>query len=167
MTTELVQALKEKAVQIRKDMYVTTQKIGYAHLGGGMSMADVAVALYYDYLNFDPQNPKDPDRDRFVLSKGHCAHVLYNIFVDKGMYTKEELWSEYNQINGRFGMHPNYHYLKGFRDGGRVAWRIVAVERKTNRRLRGLRRKTKRKRRRRRLRFAGGTRRSGRRANAL
>jgi len=114
MTTELVQALKEKAVQIRKDMYVTTQKIGYAHLGGGMSMTDVAVALYYDYLNFDPQNPKDPDRDRFVLSKGHCAHVLYNIFVDKGMYTKEELWSEYNQINGRFGMHPNYHYLKGF-----------------------------------------------------
>jgi len=46
MTTELVQALKEKAVQIRKDMYVTTQKIGYAHLGGGMSMTDVAVALY-------------------------------------------------------------------------------------------------------------------------
>ena len=76
-------------------------------------MTDLVTALYYDFLNFDPKNPRDPDRDRFVLSKGHCAHVLYNIFVDKGMYTKEELWNEYNQIGGRFGMHPNYLYIPG------------------------------------------------------
>ncbi len=110
---ELIKQLEDKAVQIRKDICITTSKIGYSHLGGGMSMADVAVALYYKFLNFDSMNPEDPDRDRFILSKGHCAHVLYNIFVDKGMYTKEELWSEYNQVNGRFGMHPNYLYLKG------------------------------------------------------
>lgn len=108
-----VKELEEKVIQLRKDMYKTTQKIGYAHLGGGHSMADVAVALYYDFLKFDPENPKDPDRDRFVLSKGHCGHVLYNIFVDKGMYTKEELWSEYNKPGGRFGMHPNCHYIEG------------------------------------------------------
>jgi transketolase len=108
-----VEALREKAKQIRKDMCVTTSKIGYSHMGGGMSMVDLAVALYYDYLNFDPEKTDDPERDRFILSKGHCSHVLYNIFVDKGMYTKEELWSEYNQVNGRFGMHPNMHYLRG------------------------------------------------------
>jgi transketolase len=108
-----VKELEEKVIQLRKDMYRTTSKIGYSHLGGGNSMADVAVALYYDFLNFDPKNPNAPDRDRFVLSKGHCGHVLYNIFVDKGMYTKEELWSEYNQPGGRFGMHPNYHYIDG------------------------------------------------------
>ena len=113
VSPERVKELRHKANQIRRDICVTTSKIGYSHLGGGMSMTDLVTALYYDFLNFDPKNPRDPDRDRFVLSKGHCAHVLYNIFVDKGMYTKEELWNEYNQIGGRFGMHPNYLYIPG------------------------------------------------------
>ena len=82
-------------------------------MGGGFSMVEMAVALYYDFLNWSPEKVDDPDRDRFILSKGHCGHVLYNILVDKGLYTKEELWSEYNQVGGRFGMHPNFHYLKG------------------------------------------------------
>lgn len=110
---ERVKRLRLKANQIRRDICVTTSKIGYAHVGGGMSMTDMITALYYDFLNFDPKDPRNPDRDRFVLSKGHCAHVLYNVLVDKGLYTKEELWNEYNQINGRFGMHPNYLYLEG------------------------------------------------------
>ena len=110
---ERVQRLEQKVIQIQKDMCVTTAKIGYSHLGGGMSMVDVVVALYYDLLRFDPKNTEDPDRDRFILSKGHCGHCLYNIFVDLSMYTKEELWSEYNQVGGRFGMHPSHHYLKG------------------------------------------------------
>ncbi len=113
MCSERVKALKEKAVQIRKDMYVTTNKIGYSHLGGGNSMLDVAVALYYDYMNWSPDRLDDPDRDRFVLSKGHCGHVLYNIMVDKGLHTKEALWNGYNKIDGLFGMHPNMHYVKG------------------------------------------------------
>lgn len=113
VSPERVKELRRKANQIRRDICVTTSKIGYSHLGGGMSMTDLVTALYYDFLNFDPKNPRNPDRDRFVLSKGHCAHVLYNIFVDKGMYTKEELWNEYNQIGGRFGMHPNYLYIPG------------------------------------------------------
>ncbi len=113
ISAERVKRLEDKVIQIQKDICVTTSKIGYSHLGGGMSMTDMAVALYYDFLNFDPTNPEKPDRDRFILSKGHCSHCLYNIFVDLGMYTKEELWNEYNQVGGRFGMHPNCHYLKG------------------------------------------------------
>ncbi len=111
--TELVKKLRLKANQIRHDICVTNTKIGYAHMGGGLSMTDMVTALYYHALHFDPLDPNNPDRDRFVLSKGHCAHVLYNIFVDLGLYTKEELWAEYNQIQGRFGMHPNYLYLDG------------------------------------------------------
>ena len=110
---ERLQRLEEKAEQIRKDICVTTSHIGYSHMGGGMSMVEVAVALYYDFLNWSPEQLEDPDRDRFILSKGHCGHVLFNIFVDKGMYQKEDLWNEYNQVGGRFGMHPNYHYVKG------------------------------------------------------
>ena len=113
ISNELIIRLEDKAIQIRKDICVTTSKIGYSHLGGSMSMTDIAVALYYDFLNFDPKDPKNPGRDRFVLSKGHSAMCLYNIFVDLGMYTKEELWSEYNQVGGRFGMHPNCRYLNG------------------------------------------------------
>ena len=93
---ERIKRLRLKANQIRKDICVTTTKIGYSHLGGGMSMTDIVTALYYDFLNFDPEDPRSPDRDRFILSKGHCSHVLYNVLVDKGLYTKEELWSEYN-----------------------------------------------------------------------
>jgi len=110
---ELVKKLEEKVVQLRKDMYVTTNKIGYSHLGGGNSMLDMTVALYYDFLNWSPEMIDDPDRDRFVLSKGHCGHVLYNILVDKGVYTKEQLWTGYNQVNSIFGMHPNFHYVRG------------------------------------------------------
>lgn len=113
MQNEKIEVLKKKAVQIRKDMYVTTQKIGYSHLGGGNSMLDVAVALYYDFLNWSPEMVNDPDRDRFVLSKGHCGHVIYNILVDKGMYTKEQLWNGYNKPGSIFGMHPNFRYIKG------------------------------------------------------
>lgn len=110
---KLVKELRLKANQIRHDICVTNTKIGYAHMGGGLSMTDMVTGLYYHFLNFDPKNPNDPDRDRFILSKGHCSHVLYNVFIDLGMYTKEEVWTEYNQIHGRFGMHPNYLYLDG------------------------------------------------------
>jgi len=110
---KLIEWLEAKALQIRKDICITTSKIGYSHIGGGLSMTDMVVALYYHFLNFDPKNPKDPDRDRFVLSKGHCAHVLYNVFVDLGMYKKEDLYNEYNKIGGRFGMHPNRLYVNG------------------------------------------------------
>ena len=101
---ERLARLEAKAEQLRKDIVVTTEHIGYSHRGGGFSMVEMAVALYYDFLNWSPEQVDDPDRDRFILSKGHCGHVLYNILVDKGLYTKEELWSEYNQVGGRFGM---------------------------------------------------------------
>ncbi len=110
---ERIKKLKLKAIQLRKDICITTSKIGYSHVGGGMSMTDIVTALYYDKMNFDPKKPRNPDRDRFILSKGHCGHVLYNVFVDKGMYEKDELWNKYNKVGGRFGMHPNYLYLEG------------------------------------------------------
>ena len=110
---ELIDQLEEKAIQIRKDICYTTAQIGYSHIGGSMSMTDIAVALYYKFLRFDPKNPHWEDRDRLVLSKAHCAMCLYNIFVDLGMYPKEELHSGYNQIDSRFGMHPSRKLIPG------------------------------------------------------
>jgi transketolase len=78
-----------------------------------MSMTDIAVALYYHFLRYNPEEPKWEDRDRLVLSKAHCAMCLYNIFVDLGMYPKEELHSGYNKVGSRFGMHPNRKTVSG------------------------------------------------------
>jgi transketolase len=112
-STELIKSLEEKAIKIRKDICYTTAKIGYSHIGGTMSMTDIAVALYYHFLKFNPKDPKWEDRDRLVLSKAHCAMCLYNIFVDLGMYPKEELHSSYNRVGSRFGMHPNRKTVDG------------------------------------------------------
>jgi len=110
---ERLKRLEAQAEKLRKDIVETTEHIGYSHMGGGFSMAEMAVALYYDFMNWSPEQIDDPMRDRFILSKGHCGHVLYNIFVDKGLYTKEELWTGYNKVGSKFGMHPNMHYIKG------------------------------------------------------
>lgn len=114
MGKEVVQRLTDKATKIRKDLVVYCNKVGFSHMGGPLSMCDVAVALYYQYMRFDPKNYKAPDRDRFILSKGHCACLLYNIFTDMGLFTKEQLYGEYNRPDGRFGQHPNRMYLPMF-----------------------------------------------------
>ena len=82
------------------------------HLGGELSLTDVAVALYYKYLNYDPENPKWPDRDRLVLSKGHCSETLYTIFADLGMFTMDYMVEHFETLNtARFGMHSNRKYV--------------------------------------------------------
>ena len=110
---EIIPTLEEKAIQIRKDICYATAAAGHCHIGGTMSMTDVAVALYYHILKFDPKEPKWEDRDRLILSKAHCTMCLYNIFVDLGMYSKEELHKGYNQMGSPFGMHPNRKMVDG------------------------------------------------------
>jgi len=112
--TQLVSKLEEKALQIRKELVVYCNKIGNSHLGGPLSMTDVTVALFYHFMRYDPNNYSWPERDRFILGKGHCACLLYNIFTDMGMFSKEELYGEYNKLDGRFGQHPNRKYLPMF-----------------------------------------------------
>ena len=111
---DLVARLEEKAIDISKQLCDMTYHIGHAHVGGSLSMCDFTVALYYHYLNFDPKDLKNPDRDRLILSKGHNGCLIYNIFADLGMYTKEFLYNGYNKIEGKFGQHPNRLYIPGF-----------------------------------------------------
>ncbi len=63
---------------------------GSGHPGGSFSMAELLCALYYNRINVSPQNPKDPDRDIFILSKGHCAPGLYAVLGDLGFFPKTE-----------------------------------------------------------------------------
>lgn len=82
--------LKEKARLLRVETLKMTFGAGSGHPGGSFSMAEFLVALYYNKMNVSPQNPKDPDRDIFILSKGHCAPGLYAVLGDLGFFPKEE-----------------------------------------------------------------------------
>ena len=78
---------------------------GSGHPGGSLSAADVLTVLYYHRMKHDPSRPDWPDRDRFILSKGHCTPILYSILADKGYFPKEEL-KTYRKA-GRLTGHPN------------------------------------------------------------
>ena len=104
----LVKELEEKCLKIRKDLLNFIYRIGMGHLGGELSCVEVAVALYYKYLNYDPKNPKWEERDRFVLSKGHCSETLYTIYQDLGMYTMDYMVEHFESLDTyKFGMHSN------------------------------------------------------------
>ena len=97
--------LKEKARKIRIDSLKLTHQAGSGHPGGSLSAADIMTVLFYHHMKYDPKNPGLEDRDRFILSKGHCTPVLYSIFADVGYFPESELAS-YRKL-GRLTGHPN------------------------------------------------------------
>ena len=99
--------LEKKACDIRADVVTLIHKAGCGHIGGDMSEIEALVALYYKHLNCSPENAADPDRDRFVLSKGHSVETLYCILADRGYFDKAELMDTYSAYGSRFIGHPN------------------------------------------------------------
>jgi len=85
--------LKEKAREIRFDVVKMIGEAGSGHPGGSLSAADIMAALYFKIMRHQPQNPKWEDRDRFILSKGHAAPVLYAALAESGYFDRETLWS--------------------------------------------------------------------------
>lgn len=98
--------LSQEAAYIRKKILELTRVAGGGHLGGGLSMVDVTVALYHHVMNIDPKNPDWADRDRFILSKGHGAIALDPILARVGFFPEEDL-NTFNQLDSPFGMHTN------------------------------------------------------------
>lgn len=83
--------LEKKANEIRRMTIEMIGRLGTGHIGGALSLCEVLSVLYFDVLNVDPQNPKMPERDRFVLSKGHGGPALYAALALKGYLPREEL----------------------------------------------------------------------------
>ena len=83
--------LSRIANDIRIDVIEEVYNAGCGHPGGSLSMADVMTYLYFEEMNVDPKNPKADGRDRFVLSKGHTAPVLYAALAERGFFPKEDL----------------------------------------------------------------------------
>ena len=81
-----------------------------SHLNGALSCVDLLIALYYGWLNVSPDDPKRPDRDRFIFSKGHACTALYAVLADRGFISKEWL-SHYAQNDSPLPSHPCIHAL--------------------------------------------------------
>ncbi len=86
-----LQELKRTACEVRKNIITSTHAAGSGHPGGSLSSADIVTYLYFEEMNIDPKNPDWDKRDRFVLSKGHCAPVLYGALAERGYFPKELL----------------------------------------------------------------------------
>ncbi len=101
-----VKQLELKAKQLRKDVLEVVYESKAGHIGGSLSSLDILTTLYYGVLNVNPNEPKDPDRDRFILSKGHIAESLYCVLADKGYFSKDKL-KTYSKFQSTLIGHPN------------------------------------------------------------
>lgn len=104
--------LREISKHIRKDIVTMLTESGSGHPGGSLSAADILTVLYFKEMNIDPENPHNPDRDRFVLSKGHAAPVLYSALAERGFFNKEELIG-LRKLGSMLQGHPNMNYVPG------------------------------------------------------
>ena len=77
--------------QVRRDIINMIANAGSGHPGGSLSMVELMTSVFYNHMRIDPQNPKDPNRDRFVLSKGHASPAIYAALALKGYFDEEEL----------------------------------------------------------------------------
>ncbi|PAB61030.1 transketolase [Anaeromicrobium sediminis] len=101
-----IQYLENKSLQLRNDLIDYGYEVGKSHMGGTLSSIDMLSVLYYGIMKHSPENPNWKYRDRFILSKGHCALGLYVILADLGYFSKKHLL-EYKKINGILQGHPD------------------------------------------------------------
>ncbi len=104
--------LKEIATDVRKHIVTMTTAAGSGHPGGSMSATDILVCLYFNVMHHDPGNPDWPDRDRFVLSKGHAAPGLYSVLAECG-YFSPELLPSLRKLGSPLQGHPDMKRLPG------------------------------------------------------
>ena len=98
--------MQKKAIEIRKDIVSLIHHAKCGHIGGDLSVTDILVDLYYKQMNISPENTKDENRDRFILSKGHSVEALYCVLADLGFFPKEDLQT-YSQYGSKYIGHPN------------------------------------------------------------
>ena len=109
---EKIATLQTTALRLRLDLLemIGVGKVG--HLGGSSSLAEIVAALYFHKMRFDPRNPRDPDRDRFLLSKGHAVLIQYAALVELGVIPREEL-RRVKTLGGILQGHPDMERTPG------------------------------------------------------
>ena len=109
---EDIKELEEKAKQVRRGIIEAVYSNQSGHPGGSLSVADIMTVLYFNEMNINPENPNWEDRDRLVLSKGHCAPALYSCLANRGYFDVEEL-KTFRNINSRLQGHPDKNKVPG------------------------------------------------------
>lgn len=112
MNQEMLKALKRKATVIRAHIIESVFSAASGHPGGSLSCADIMTALYFNEMNVKPEQPLWADRDRFVLSKGHCAPALYAALAEKGFFPVKDL-TTLRQTESYLEGHPNMEKVPG------------------------------------------------------
>lgn len=100
------------SARIRRSALEMVYRATSGHLGGSFSICELLTALYFNEMNIDPQKPHCPDRDRLVLSKGHCTPALYSALAARGYFPQEEL-STFRDINSHLSGHAEMNHVKG------------------------------------------------------
>ena len=104
--------LQKTANEVRKGIVSGVHAAKAGHPGGSLSAAEIFTYLYFEEMNVDPKNPKDPNRDRFVLSKGHTAPGLYATLAEKGYFPKEDLLT-LRHLGSYLQGHPDMKHIPG------------------------------------------------------
>ncbi len=104
--------LKKTAAKIRIGIITAVSSAGSGHPGGSLSLTDILTFLYFHEMRIDPKDPKNPDRDRFVLSKGHCSPGLYSTLANRGFFPVEDL-TGFRQTSSYLEGHPNMDKVPG------------------------------------------------------
>lgn len=112
LNNQKITELKLTAANVRKHILTGTHAAKSGHPGGSLSIADVVTLLYKEVLNVSPQTANDANRDRFVLSKGHCAPALYGILAERGFFPKEDI-PTLRKIGSYLQGHPDMKGIPG------------------------------------------------------
>lgn len=112
MNQEKIKELRLHAASVRKMALEAVYSASAGHPGGSMSAADILTYLYMEEMNVDPKNPKAANRDRFVLSKGHCAPALYGALAERGFIPKEDI-ATFRHIDSYLQGHPDMKGVSG------------------------------------------------------
>lgn len=104
--------LKKVARELRRGIVTATHAAKSGHPGGSLSATEIFTYLYFEEMHIDPANPAKPERDRFVLSKGHCAPGLYSALAERGYFPKEEL-KTLRHLGSQLQGHPNMRDTPG------------------------------------------------------
>ena len=112
LDSKIENELKEKSKNIRKNIVEMVYSAKSGHPGGSLSVADILTALYFSEMNIDLNNFKNENRDRLVLSKGHCSPALYATLAEKGFFPKEDL-KTFRKIDSYLQGHPDMKKIPG------------------------------------------------------
>ena len=107
-----IKELTKKAVEIRKGIIEAVYWAQSGHPGGSLSVADILTVLYFNEMNIDEKNPNWEDRDRLVLSKGHCSPALYSCLANRGYFPIEDL-KTFRKIDSYLQGHPDKNKVPG------------------------------------------------------